>query len=259
MAVLSRLPLAKDTLRDFSALSWRALPDALAREGTDDEARLSTTVHWDLPVILPTGHGVHLLIWHAAPPAFDRPEDWNGRRNHDEAALWLHYLDGVFGDAPNRIVLMGAANLDPEDGNGLPDALKRFFLRHPRVTDPKPSSKGGVQTGRANGGANLRHPATRLSISWIGPRAMVGRAICGSIMSCRLQTSEASGPVHSGRTLKDHSAGMLKPRRGIDWFGWILSLSLSDRAMAVVGSVARKMGNNSLNRAPSNRCGMDQR
>ena len=156
MAVLSRLPLAKNALRDFTELAWLALPDALAPEGTDDIARLSSTVHWDLPVALPSGDLLHLLIWHATPPVFDGPEDRNGRRNHDETAFWLHYLEGAFGDAPDRFVLMGAANLNPADGDGRPEALGQL-LRHPLVTDPKPSSMGGVQTSQANGGVNLRH------------------------------------------------------------------------------------------------------
>ena len=156
MAVLSRLPLAKDKMRDFTELPWLVLKDALAPEGTDDQARLSSTVHWDLPVVLPSGDRLHLLIWHATPPVFDGPEDRNGRRNHDEAAFWLECLDGAFGDAPDRFVLMGAANLDPADGDGRPQALNRL-LRHPLVTDPKPSSNGGVWKSREDGGTNLRH------------------------------------------------------------------------------------------------------
>ena len=35
---------------------------------------------------------LHLLISHPTPPAFDGPEDRNGRRNHDEIRFWSDYL-----------------------------------------------------------------------------------------------------------------------------------------------------------------------
>ena len=38
---------------------------------------------------------LHLLAHHPTPPVFDGPEDRNGRRNHDEAALWTAWLDGA--------------------------------------------------------------------------------------------------------------------------------------------------------------------
>ena len=96
MAVLSRYPLLADEARDFSAMLWRDLPDALiagADLSPQAEAaqRLSTTAHWDLPVLLPDGQRLHLWAWAATPPVFDGLEDRNGRRNHDEAALWLRY------------------------------------------------------------------------------------------------------------------------------------------------------------------------
>ncbi len=36
---------------------------------------------------------LHLLASHPTPPAFDGPEDRNGRRNHDEIRFWNDYLD----------------------------------------------------------------------------------------------------------------------------------------------------------------------
>ena len=100
---------------------------------------------------------VDILAFHATPPVFDGPEDRNGRRNHDEAALWLHYLDGAFGPPPaGRFVLVGDANLDPEDGEGRPEALRRL-LSHPRLTDPAPRSAEAAAAARAEGGANDGH------------------------------------------------------------------------------------------------------
>lgn len=112
MAILSRLPIDGAGARDFSALLWRDLPDAQLPAGmTPAEAgvqRLSTTGHWDVPLRLPDGGTIHLLAWHATPPVFDGAEDRNGRRNHDEAAFWLAYMDGRFEEAPpGRFVLLG--------------------------------------------------------------------------------------------------------------------------------------------------------
>jgi hypothetical protein len=41
------------------------------------------------------GRVLHVLASHPTPPAFDGPEDRNGRRNHDEIRLWSDYLSGA--------------------------------------------------------------------------------------------------------------------------------------------------------------------
>lgn len=96
LAVLSRLPLK--VVQDHSAFLWRDLPQSLIPPDTDPALgaiqRLSSHSH----VILSAATGTKpltLLLWHATPPAFDGPEDRNGRRNHDEAAFWLHLLNGA--------------------------------------------------------------------------------------------------------------------------------------------------------------------
>lgn len=146
MALLSRYPVARDAVQDFSALLWRDLPGALLPEvkGTafpsvEAQAiqRLSSTGHWVVPVLLPSGV-LHILAFHAGPPVFDGPEDANGRRNHDEIRFWQLYLDGAFGAAPAaRFVLLGDANLDPDDSDGRRDAI-RDLLADPRLQDPRP-------------------------------------------------------------------------------------------------------------------------
>ena len=161
MALLSRWPIGG--VRDFSALPWADLPgaDPPVRNGApfpDAERfaaqRLSTTAHWDVTVDLPGGP-LHLLTWHATPPVFDGPEDRNGRRNRDEAAFWLRYLDGDLADAPpdGPLVVLGGTNLDPADGDGRPDAILAL-MAHPRLQDPAPKSAGAVAAVRAQGGAN---------------------------------------------------------------------------------------------------------
>ncbi len=165
MALLSRLPVADDAARDFSAFLWRDLPGAMLPEAGGrpfpSEAalavqRLSTTGHWAVPVALPGGRRLTLLAWYATPPVFDGPEDRNGRRNHDETAFWAALIDGrIPGEAPPEppFVVLGDANLDPLDGDGRGVAM-RALLSHPALQDPAPSSAGAAAAALAQGGPN---------------------------------------------------------------------------------------------------------
>lgn len=145
MAVLSRLPLGP--VVDHSALLWRDLPGNLMPPLPPTVAevqRLSSTAHWDVTV--QTGGGpLHLLAWSATPPVFDGPEDLNGRRNHDEAAFWLHHLP------PAPFVLLGNPNLDLVDGEGRAQAM-RTLLDH--AVDPQP--KGAFQPEQTGANAGQR-------------------------------------------------------------------------------------------------------
>ncbi len=144
MAILSRLPLGAVT--DHSAVLWRDVPGNLMPPLAPELAkvqRLSSTAHWDVPVL--TGRGaLHLLAWSATPPVFDGPEDRNGRRNHDEAAFWLHHLP----DAP--FVLLGTPNLDLVDGEGRPEAMAALL---DLASDPQP--RGAFQPEQT--GVNAAH------------------------------------------------------------------------------------------------------
>lgn len=143
MAILSRLPIDAEGLQDYSAFLWAGLPDHLMPSESLPEVRstlrLSTSGHWAVPVLLPDGRRLTLLTWYATPPVFDGPEDRNGRRNHDEAAFWLHLLAGDLAFAPPQppLVLIGQSNLDPADGEGRPQAL-RDLLANPLLQDPQP-------------------------------------------------------------------------------------------------------------------------
>lgn len=155
MAVLSRLPLDTDAARDFSAYLWRDLPGALRPDGTEPDLwavqRLASTGFWDLPVLTEAGP-LHLLAWHATPPVFDGPEDRNGKRNHDEAAFWRHYLDGALPMAPptGPFILLGDANLDPADGDGLRGGIAAL-ISHPALQDPAPTGTHGRSEPGHNG------------------------------------------------------------------------------------------------------------
>ncbi len=148
MALLSRWPLGD--VRDLSGLLWRDLPGArLPRRGDQPfpsaEAqaaqRLSSSGHWIVPVKAPEGD-LTLLAWAATTPVFDGPEDLNGLRNADELAVWSRVLDGSMGPVPPDVVLLGNANLDPMDGDGLRGDMAAL-LADRRLQDPRPGSEGG--------------------------------------------------------------------------------------------------------------------
>lgn len=156
MAILSRYPIDTDHIRNFSDLLWKDLPEADLPPDLTPEARLlqrlSTGGHYEVPILYEGGKSLRLLVWSATPPLFDGPEDRNGRRNADETALWLHLLDGtlpqiqpakgVFPPPETPFVVAGLANLDPDDGEGKPQAL-RTLLAHPALQDPAPRGTSG--------------------------------------------------------------------------------------------------------------------
>lgn len=155
MALLSRYPIDDQQARDFSGLLWRDLPHAIPPPDISDQQRLSSVGHWDIPVELPNGTILRLLAYHATTPAFDGPEDFNGRRNHDENAFWLHYLEGALPWPPpeNSFVILGDANLDPIDGDGRRQGISTL-LSHPNLQDLNPRSKGATQASQHQGGVN---------------------------------------------------------------------------------------------------------
>lgn len=136
MALLSRLPLGE--VRDFSAVLWKDVPGNLMPQTAPEVAavqRLSSVAHWDVPVRVGS-QWLHLLVFSATPPVFDGPEDRNGRRNHDELAFWAGH------DRAQPFVVLGKANLDPEDGEGRREIWPRLLQF---VQDPGQSSAGGAR------------------------------------------------------------------------------------------------------------------
>lgn len=189
LAVLSRLPIDEASFRDFSGFLWSDLPDNIIGDSLTPDARatqrLSTTAHWDVPVTLPDGTPLHLLIWHATPPVFDGPEDRNGRRNHDEAAFWLQLLDGALPfaapDAP--FILLGEAKLDPVDGEGRAGAITAL-LTDPRVQDPMPKGQHRRTDAGQSGDAALDtalYDLGGLRVDYILPSADLGVTAAGVV------------------------------------------------------------------------------
>ncbi len=142
MALLSRFPIDRAATRDFTGFLWRDLPGQMMPPTAPQVMQiqpLSSTGHWEVPITLPSGQVLHVLAYAATPPVFDGPEDRNGRRNHDEAAFWLAYLDGLLPlTVPtDPLIVLGNSNLDPVDSEGRRGAITAL-LTHPRLFDPAP-------------------------------------------------------------------------------------------------------------------------
>ena len=183
LVVYSRLTLDLAGIRTFRRFLWRDMPGAMfPPQWYDAEALavlpLSSKSHWDIAVRLPVPKGqrprtLHFLVSHPTPPAFDGPEDRNGRRNHDEIRLWADYIDpmrsaylvddsgrrgGLARDA--SFVIAGDMNADPLDGGSIPGSMDQL-LQHPRVLRAAasgrkaPRSTGAAEAAARQGGANL--------------------------------------------------------------------------------------------------------
>ena len=181
MVLLSQFPIETNDVRTFQKLLWKSMPDALLPpSGKDDNTnwysdedlkllRLSSKSHWDVPIRVQQ-QVLHVLTSHPTPPAFDGPEDRNGRRNHDEIRLWTEYLSGeekpwLVDDqgrkstlpADAAFVILGDLNADPIDGASYQVAINQL-LKHPRInTERTPSSAGGVEAAKTQGGKNSEH------------------------------------------------------------------------------------------------------
>ena len=159
IAVLSKLPLQTDEMRDFTGFLWKDLPGASLPPDLTAEARavqrLATTGFYDLPVQV-DGSALHLLIYAATPPIFDGPEDRNGLRNAGETGFWLHLLqdDLPFAAPPVLFAIIGQPNLDPKDGDGNRASL-RALLASPLVQDPQPQGRSGHTDPGARGDPDL--------------------------------------------------------------------------------------------------------
>lgn len=176
MAILSRHPILIEEMRDFTAFLWADLPGNLMPPTLPDALRailpLSSTVHWEVPVSV-NGRVLRLLVWHGTTPAFDGPEDLNGRRNHDETAFWSRLLAGnlPFAAPKPPFVVIGQANVDPERGDGRAEAI-RALLANPRLQDALAAQRPSetVDYGRNIGPLRVMYalPSADLSVTGAG-------------------------------------------------------------------------------------------
>lgn len=180
MVLLSMYPIDTANIRTFQKLLWHTLPDAArpidpnTKQSyySDDiwqQLRLSSKSHWDVPIQTPHGN-IHLLCSHPTPPAFDGPEDRNGKRNHDEIRLWKEYIEnptapflvddkgqqgGLSRDS--SFVIVGDLNADPLDGDDQGRAIRQL-LDSPQISpNPTPSAPGGKEASVAQGNKNTSH------------------------------------------------------------------------------------------------------
>jgi hypothetical protein len=148
MAVLSKYPIVTENIIDYSGFLWADLPGSLLPAQTIDAVkasqRLSSGGHWQVPIQLPDGSVLRLLAYYATPPVFDGPEDRNGKRNHDETAFWHLLLQGklAFAAPEPPFIVLGQPSLDPNDGDGLAQALIALAA-DARLQDPQPKGTHG--------------------------------------------------------------------------------------------------------------------
>lgn len=157
-----RMDIDSDGIRTFQEFLWKDLPGALVPLNSDgtgwyaepewDAMRLSSKTFADVPVVLPNGTRLHVLISHPTPPAFDGEEKRNVLRNHDEIKLIRAYIDnspalyddhGREGGLDDRahFVILGDLNADPTDGSGIEMTLfSQLFSSHRLAKDAHPSS-----------------------------------------------------------------------------------------------------------------------
>jgi hypothetical protein len=166
MLLLSKFPA--DFHISFQEALWNQLEDAQLPRNADGTPwysneelsvlRLSSKSHW--VVRLRIGESaIHALASHPTPPAFDGPEDRNGKRNHDEIRLWKEYLDDPIMPLMKSepFIILGDLNADPQDGNSVPGAIQQL-LDHPRVNASViPRSAGGAEAAIRDDGLNASH------------------------------------------------------------------------------------------------------
>lgn len=167
LAIVSRYPIEKRAIRSFRTFRWEDMPDSeIVRDSeydvylTDREAerfRLSSKTHVDVPIAVGE-HTVHALVAHPTPPVFDGPENFNGKRCHDEIRLLADYVAGtnyVYDDSGRQgglngdasYVLLGDMNAAPGNEESL-DAAGTYFVDNDDFNTRRfPTSPGGAQAG----------------------------------------------------------------------------------------------------------------
>lgn len=162
------LLLSKYRCRDvwpFQMNLWKDLPGAMLPKKADGSSwysdeelavlRLSSKNHCSVALDVRGELNFRVLISHPTPPAFDGPEDRNGKRNHDEIKLWRGWIEKL--GEHSLFVIMGDLNADPADGGSVPGAIQQL-LDHPTVNSTfVPRSDGAAEAAVLDGGNNVSH------------------------------------------------------------------------------------------------------
>lgn len=156
LLVNPKLTVQAEQIRTFQHFLWKNLPGFSAPMNTDgspwynpdewNDFRLVSKNFADVPILLPNGSVLHVLISHPTPPAFDGPERRNKHRNHDEIKLLRRFIDndqaliddngrsGGLQDSAS-FVIMGDLNADPSDGSSLDMVMLTELLTSTRIAD----------------------------------------------------------------------------------------------------------------------------
>lgn len=177
LGIYSKYPIDVEGVRTMRRLRWRDVPghripttDVVESELDADEEpmgwlteaetrrfRVSSKTHADVPIRI-GDETVHAVIAHPTPPAFDGPENFNGRRNHGENKLLGDYVrgadyvyddDGCVGglEPDEAFVVMGDLNAEPGQENNF-DAVGEHVIDNPRINvEGTPTSPGGRAAG----------------------------------------------------------------------------------------------------------------
>ncbi|MEM8824105.1 MAG: endonuclease/exonuclease/phosphatase family protein [Pseudomonadota bacterium] len=151
LVILARVPLGEVTDHGPLWIDASDVADDLLPEGAGAVMPLATVGQWSVPVA-----GMTLIPMAAGTPVFDGPEDRNGLRNRDELALVARLAASA-----DRPLVLGRANLDPEDGEGHRESVQAL-LDHPALQDPAPRGAGG-------GGNGHRGDPALDTVNWSGP------------------------------------------------------------------------------------------
>lgn len=180
MVLLSKHPIDTQAIRTFQKFLWHTLPNSVNPvDPTNKQAfyseeawrklRLSSKSHWDVPILTPLGT-IHLLCSHPTPPAFDGPEDRNGKRNYDEIRLWKEYIEnptatflvddqGQQGGLSQEksFIIVGDLNADPLDGDDKGQSIRQLLQCNRVSSSQTPSALGGKETAVIQGNKNNSH------------------------------------------------------------------------------------------------------
>jgi len=183
MLLLSRFPVDERRVRTFRKFKWKDMPVPNLPAGADgspwysqaelDVLPLSSKSHWD--VLLEIGRRrVHVLASHPTPPAFDGPEDRNGKRNSAEIAFWSGFINhqyhpnmfrgGSFAKDDDGLrrgiefratfVILGDLNADPHDGGSVPGAIQMLLDNEHVNASFIPTSDGAAEASQQQRGKN---------------------------------------------------------------------------------------------------------